>query len=181
MIEFSKYHSFCCHLPLHVLTRFLRLRTVPSYRQNWHARAAALRPWTAQLLDILGIDSDTILQVRLPSVTPPAPSLTLTSRRLLSVVPPENSHLISRKMPDLSLIRTPSQDSEEGVQRIKRKKSNKGWAGEMTDPSVAVAPQSIMDGEPLFLLRGSRCHSTEWGRRTKHIYAYDRDYRQPGR
>lgn len=84
-----------------------------------------------------------------------APSADLTfcvySRRLLSVVPPENSHLISRRMPDLSLDRSPSQDSEESVQRIKRKKISKGWDGEMTDPSVAVAPLTIMDGKQLHI------------------------------
>jgi|SRR5882762_8188271 histone acetyltransferase MYST1 len=74
-------------------------------------------------------------------------NLTFSTRRLLSVVPPEHSALISRKMPDLSLNRSTSRDSDDGVQKIKRKKTTKGWDGEVTDPSVAVAPLSIMDGK----------------------------------
>jgi histone acetyltransferase HTATIP/histone acetyltransferase MYST1 len=52
-------------------------------------------------------------------------------------------------MPDLSLGRSPPQDSEDGVQRIKRKKGTRGWEGELTDPSVAVAPLSLMGGKSL--------------------------------
>lgn len=68
-------------------------------------------------------------------------------RRLLSVVPPENTALISRnKIPDLSLLRSPSRDSEESIVRIKRRKSTKGWDGEVVDPGVALAPVEMMAG-----------------------------------
>jgi len=66
-------------------------------------------------------------------------------------------------MPDLSLVRSPSRDSEEGVQKIKRKKIAKGWEGEMTDPSVAVAPLSIMDGKPPQALLSKAIHSQPRG------------------
>jgi hypothetical protein len=66
-------------------------------------------------------------------------------------------------MPDLSLVRSPSHDSEEGFQKIKRKKIAKGWEGEMTDPSVAVAPLSIMDGKPLEALLSKTKHSQPKG------------------
>ena len=149
MIEFSEYYSFA--EALYDLMFCPRLRTISSYRQSWNPRTATFRPRAPQLLDILGVDSDPILPVGLHPMVQKALLLILPSRRLLSVVPPENSHLISRNMPDLSLIRSPSQDSEEGVQRIKRKKNPRGWEVEVTDPGVAVAPLSIMDGRSLYL------------------------------
>ncbi|KIM81743.1 hypothetical protein PILCRDRAFT_8425 [Piloderma croceum F 1598] len=89
-------------------------------------------------------------------------------RRLLSVIPPENSAIISRRMPDLSLTRSPSRDSEEGVQKIKRKKIAKGWEGEMTDPSVAVAPLSIMDDELSTSMRTIETVANPDGSATSH-------------
>lgn len=96
--------------------------------------------------------STIIRYFRYVSITMPDAGFTVfPPRRLLSVVPPDASHLISRnKMPDLSLVRSPSRELEEGVQKIKRKKNHKGWDGEMTDPSVALAPMSVMNGK-LFL------------------------------
>ncbi|KZP26050.1 hypothetical protein FIBSPDRAFT_820112 [Athelia psychrophila] len=74
-------------------------------------------------------------------------------RRLLSVVPPENSALISRnKMPDLNQLRSPSRDSEESIVRIKRRKSTKGWDGEVVDPGVALAPIEMMTGASFRML-----------------------------
>jgi len=90
-------------------------------------------------------------------------------RRLLSVVPPENSHLISRKLPDLSLNRSPSRDAEDGIQRVKRRKTTKGWDGEMTDPSVAVAPLSIMDDELSTEMRIIETTANPDGSATSHV------------
>jgi histone acetyltransferase HTATIP/histone acetyltransferase MYST1 len=72
-------------------------------------------------------------------------------------------------MPDLSLDRSPSRESEEGVQKIKRKENNKGWDGEMADPSVALAPLSMMDDDLSTTLRTIETVSNPDGSATSHV------------
>ncbi|KAF7982431.1 hypothetical protein HWV62_28561 [Athelia sp. TMB] len=105
-------------------------------------------------------------------------------RRLLSVIPPENTALISRStMPDLSSISLPRSSSnstsddkdkdkdKDGVIKIKRKKSTKGFDGEVLDPAEAVVPMDIMTGELSTNLRSIETTPNPDGSATAHVVA----------
>jgi hypothetical protein len=67
------------------------------------------------------------------------------NRRLLSIVPPESDQIVSSGTVDFSNLRIPHRDLEDGLPKPKKKRT-KGWEDEVTDPRLAVAPLSSMDG-----------------------------------
>lgn len=65
-------------------------------------------------------------------------------RRLLSVVPPESAQVISSgQLPNVSDLRSPSRELDDGHRA--KKKRTKGKDDDM-DSSLAVAPLELMDG-----------------------------------
>jgi histone acetyltransferase MYST1 len=67
------------------------------------------------------------------------------NRRLLSIVPPESDQIVSSGTVDFSNLRIPHRDVEDGLPKPKKKRT-KGWEDEITDPRLAIAPLSSMDG-----------------------------------
>ncbi|KDQ52996.1 hypothetical protein JAAARDRAFT_197783 [Jaapia argillacea MUCL 33604] len=94
-------------------------------------------------------------------------------RRLLSVLPPEIPHISStNQLPDLSRLRSVSADSEDTAARLRRRKSTKGWDGEVaaaTDSPVAVASVTV-EQDPMFTsLRTIETSTNPDGSATSHV------------